>query len=122
MSETSDILAHPSGLSGPQLTRHIQLNRTQEMNTIVTIETTNRMLSSALVTTSSVVRDYILAATSIKDKELIRLRRELVAERKHRKRLAASVISRLRSKANECRILRDAVNDLDEARTEHVWP
>ena len=97
-----------------QARRHQQLNRTQELGTLKLIDETNRNTLRALYELPVSTASFLLDINDRKNKELIRLRRALISERTHRERLAAGLIPRLRSKAQECRNLRDQIDGLKE--------
>lgn len=88
------------------LTRSQQEKNTRERGSIQVIERTNRIINPVLLTVPPIPAKLLYDAIQEKDREIIRLRRALVATTIRLERTTASLLPRLRGKAKEVRDLR----------------
>lgn len=89
-----------------QRARRLQEQNTREASAIRTIERTNRVINPVLLTISPIPALLLHDAIKEKDREIVRLRRALVATQVRLERTTGSLIPKLRSKVNEVRDLR----------------
>lgn len=87
--------------------RDIQRRNTKESRILDLVNETNSLIREIESRVDrSVLTRRARKALLKQNEELIRLRRALIREQNHKERLVAGLIPRLRSKANECRQLR----------------
>lgn len=105
------------GRKTPQQLRDEQRRNTREPQSLKVIENTNRTIKSAndaaLVAVGPGLNPFVRlveTAAREKDREIVRLRRALVATQVRLERTTASILPRLRSKAKEVRELRKKLN------------
>jgi hypothetical protein len=99
-------------------TRLRQRKQTKEIGVLDLIDGSNRGLRKLLrlLNLNSDAFDLIMGLATSKDRELIRLRRELLRVRSSLEATRKNIIPRLRSKANQAKILQEAVNAVKNQR------
>jgi hypothetical protein len=99
-------------------TRIRQRMQTKEIGVLDLIDDSNRGLRKLLrlLNLSSDAFDLVMGVVTSKDRELIRLRRELLRVRSSLEATRKNIIPRLRSKAHQAKILQEAANAVKNQR------